>query len=105
MQEIVCDGQTGLHFTPGDSTDLAQKVEWAWNNPSEVEAMGLEARRQYEGRYTAERNYELLMGIYEKALQSHGRTKIVVDLARTVSTVLEDSSGLRDKKNFAEPTP
>jgi glycosyltransferase involved in cell wall biosynthesis len=33
--------------------------------------MGREARREYEEKYTAERNYEMLMAIYEKAMASH----------------------------------
>jgi glycosyltransferase involved in cell wall biosynthesis len=68
MQEIVADGRTGLHFTPGDAQDLAAKVEWAWTHPEEMAAMGRAARAEYEAKYTAERNYEMLMEIYEKVL-------------------------------------
>lgn len=68
MQEIVDDRRTGMHFNPGDAQDLAQKVAWAWNHPSEMSEMGSAARREYEQRYTAERNYTLQMEIYEKAL-------------------------------------
>jgi glycosyltransferase involved in cell wall biosynthesis len=74
MRELVRDQVTGLHFTPGDSENLAQKLEWAWNNPAELAAMGREARRQYEENYTADRNYEMLMQIYERTIQSHART-------------------------------
>jgi glycosyltransferase involved in cell wall biosynthesis len=70
MQEIITDGRTGLHFATGDSTDLAEKVEWAWNHPSDLAAMGREARRDYEALYTPEVNYSLLMSIYEQALRS-----------------------------------
>jgi glycosyltransferase involved in cell wall biosynthesis len=65
MQEIVADGRTGLHFTPGDAGDLAAKVGWAWAHPQEMAAMGRAARAEYEAKYTAERNYETLMGIYD----------------------------------------
>ena len=68
MQEIIADRVTGLHFTPGDGEDLAQKVAWAWGHPVEVSEMGRAARREYEKKYTADRNYELLMGIYHQAL-------------------------------------
>jgi glycosyltransferase involved in cell wall biosynthesis len=68
MQEIVTDGHTGLHFIPGDPQDLALKVEWAWNHPAEIAAMGRAARDRYETYYSAEKNYSLLMGIYEQAL-------------------------------------
>ena len=72
MAEIVTDGQTGLHFTAGDADDLAGKVEWAWTHPQEMEAMGRAARAEYEVKYTAARNYQLLMGIYQKAACGDG---------------------------------
>jgi glycosyltransferase involved in cell wall biosynthesis len=62
MQEIVDDGRTGLHFTAGDAEDLGEKVEWAWNHPDRMRQMGQEARREYESKYTAEKNYALLDG-------------------------------------------
>jgi glycosyltransferase involved in cell wall biosynthesis len=73
MEEIVEDGRTGLHFTPGDADDLAAKVEWAWSHPKEMEAMGREARAEYEAKYTAERNYEMLMDIYRRAMENHNQ--------------------------------
>lgn len=73
MAEIVEDGKTGLLFTPGDAEDLAAKVEWAWNHPAEMAEMGKAARREYEEKYTAERNYQMLMEIYQKAIENHQR--------------------------------
>jgi glycosyltransferase involved in cell wall biosynthesis len=69
MEEIVQDGCTGLHFSPGDDKDLAEKVEWAWNHPEHMRLMGKEARHEYETKYTPERNYTLLMEIYRHALE------------------------------------
>lgn len=68
MAEIMEDGRTGLLFEPGNAEDLAEKVTWAWAHPREMEEMGKEARREYEAKYTAERNYEMLMEIYRKAM-------------------------------------
>jgi glycosyltransferase involved in cell wall biosynthesis len=68
MEEIVDEGRTGLYFTPGDSEDLAEKVEWAWNHPERMRQMGEEARREYENKYTAEKNYPRLMQIYYDAI-------------------------------------
>jgi glycosyltransferase involved in cell wall biosynthesis len=73
MEEIVTDGRTGLHFTPGDADDLAAKVEWAWAHPEEMAAMGRAARAEYEAKYTAERNYEMLMEIYTKAIAARAK--------------------------------
>jgi len=70
MQEIVSDHGTGLFFAPGDPEDLAQKVEWAWNHPDEMQAMGIAARQEYEAKYTAEKNYPMLMEIYQRAIDS-----------------------------------
>ncbi len=65
MAEIVTDGVTGLHFVPGDPADLAAKVRWAWDHPAEMAEMGRAARREYEQKYTAGRNYPQLLRIYE----------------------------------------
>jgi glycosyltransferase involved in cell wall biosynthesis len=75
MEEIIEDGRTGLHFTPGDAQDLAAKVEWAWSNPERMKEMGKEARREYELKYTAEKNYKMLMEIYRKAIEINKMSK------------------------------
>lgn len=73
MAEIVDDGRTGLHFEPGNSEDLAAKVKWAWTHLDQMLQMGREARAEYEAKYTAERNYKMLINIYEKAIEQHKR--------------------------------
>jgi glycosyltransferase involved in cell wall biosynthesis len=75
MEEIVADGRTGLHFTPGDADDLAAKVEWAWTHPVEMAAMGGAARAEYEAKYTTERNYTMLMNIYKRTLETYPRAE------------------------------
>jgi len=69
MTEIVEEGRTGLLFDPKNFEDLAAKIEWAWMHPKEMEEMGQEARKEYEMKYTEERNYKILMSIYQKALR------------------------------------
>jgi len=73
MEEIVEDERTGLHFEPGNSEDLAAKVEWAWIHTKEMQEMGREARREYELKYTAQKNYEMLMEIYRRAMEGSRR--------------------------------
>ncbi len=72
MAEIVEDGRTGLLFNPGDPEDLAAKVDWLLSHPGELVRMRWEARREYEEKYTPEKNYEMLMEIYKMAIS---RTK------------------------------
>jgi glycosyltransferase involved in cell wall biosynthesis len=69
MVEIVDDGRTGLHFTAGDSDDLASKIDWAWTHEKEMQEMGKAARKEYEDKYTPEHNYEMLMDIYNLAMK------------------------------------
>ena len=70
MAEIIEDGVTGLHFTPGDAANLAAKVRWAASHPDEMRRMGANARRVYEKKYTPEANYRQLMAIYAAAMNS-----------------------------------
>ena len=70
MRELIEDGVTGLHFQPGDPADLAAKVRWAAENPSDMRRMGENARRVYEDNYTPESNYRHLMAIYDDAAQA-----------------------------------
>ena len=71
MQEIVTDRGTGLHFTPGNPDDLADKVAWAWDHSRQVTEMGRAARQDYEQKYTAESNYQSLMSIYDHAITAY----------------------------------
>jgi glycosyltransferase involved in cell wall biosynthesis len=67
MAEVIEDGVTGLHVNPGDPADLAAKVRWAYDHPEAIAEMGRNARAVYLERYTAERNYAMLMDVYEQA--------------------------------------
>jgi len=71
MSEIVNDGLTGLYFEAGNPEDLAAKIEWAWAHTERMQEMGKNARHEYEMKYTAEINYQLLMRIYRRAIEGH----------------------------------
>ncbi len=73
MAEIIEDGVTGLHFEPGDADDLAKKVHWMIAHPKECEQIGKNARLEYEQKYTPEKNYEMLIDIYQQAIDSNSR--------------------------------
>jgi glycosyltransferase involved in cell wall biosynthesis len=66
---LVGDSQAGILFRSGDSGDLVQKVQWAWDHPNEMAEMGRNARHEYEVRYTADKNYDMLMDIYQRAIE------------------------------------
>ena len=64
MEELIDDGVNGFLFQPGDADRLAGCVEQL---ATRARYMRKAARAAYERSYTAERNYELLMNIYESA--------------------------------------
>ena len=70
ITEMLEEEKTGLYFTPREATELAAKVDWAWRHPHAVEMMSKAARAQYQAKYTAERNYAMLMEIYGQARRS-----------------------------------
>lgn len=68
--ELVRDGVTGMLFRPGDAQDLARKIDWANAHPAHMRRMGQSARKDYEAHYTPQRNHDLLMNIYDHAIQA-----------------------------------
>ncbi len=67
LSSLIHPSSTGIHFRPGDSEDLAAKVEWALAHPAELTRMRRDTRAEFETKYTAEANYQQLMEIYQKA--------------------------------------
>jgi len=69
MSSLIDHGRTGLHFRPGNPRDLAARLEWISAHPVELKRMGGNARAEFEAKYTARRNYQLLVEIYRAAAQ------------------------------------
>jgi glycosyltransferase involved in cell wall biosynthesis len=69
VAELVEHGRTGFKFRPGDPEDLVTQVEWALSHSAELRRMREEVRAEFEAKYTAERNYRVLMEIYQAALE------------------------------------
>jgi glycosyltransferase involved in cell wall biosynthesis len=68
IPELVDDGETGLLFEPGNSEDLAHKIDTLWNNPDLCRRMGAAGRRKAERRYGADNYYRRLAAIYDRAI-------------------------------------
>jgi glycosyltransferase involved in cell wall biosynthesis len=68
IAEVVDPGRTGFYFRPGDADDLIAKVEWILANPGKLTHMRREARAEFEAKYTAQRNYQMLMDIYNRVV-------------------------------------
>lgn len=68
ITELVAHERTGLHFRPSDPRDLADKINWLLAHPQALSRMRMEARAEFEAKYTAADNYKRLMEIYESAI-------------------------------------
>jgi glycosyltransferase involved in cell wall biosynthesis len=73
IAELVDSGRTGLHFRPGDASDLAAKVKLLLANPTKLTQMRQQARIEFENKYTAHSNYQKLIEIYQKVSISNNR--------------------------------
>jgi len=67
IPEIVEDGVTGLLFEPGNATDLAEKIEYLWNQPDLCRKMGQAGLEKARREYSQENFYQRLINIYENA--------------------------------------
>jgi glycosyltransferase involved in cell wall biosynthesis len=70
MGELIVDGQTGAHFRPGSADDLAAKARELLPCTAKLAQMRRSAREAFEGKYTRQQNYDLLMSLYRRALQA-----------------------------------
>ena len=72
LAELVEHGRNGLLFEPGSPQALARSLAWAEAYPDKMRGMGERARADYEARFTPERNYRQLVGIYGDAIAACG---------------------------------
>jgi glycosyltransferase involved in cell wall biosynthesis len=65
INEILRSGESGLLFEPEDADDLSEVAQRLWLNELLQRRLGDNARSQFEEKFTANRNYEILMGIID----------------------------------------
>ena len=70
VAEVVSDGNTGWLVSPGDPDELGNAISRAFSLREELQAMRLQARAEFERKYTAEANYARIMTIYAAAIES-----------------------------------
>jgi glycosyltransferase involved in cell wall biosynthesis len=70
MSELVTPGETGQLFSPNNAGELARCVAQFHSDGASLPPMRQRCRREYERRYTPQSNYQMLLDIYERALQA-----------------------------------
>lgn len=64
---LVGENRTGVLFSPGSSDQLLNTVKPLLADDKKLRSLGAQARQEFESKYTAEKNYEALISIYEAA--------------------------------------
>lgn len=70
ISSLVDRSRTGLLVNLENQEDLLVQVDWALTHPEKMAQMRQEARNEFETKYTAYKNYEMLMDIYKYASSS-----------------------------------
>jgi glycosyltransferase involved in cell wall biosynthesis len=88
MSELVDDGRTGYLYQPGDADDLAATVEAILAQaPAQATEMRRQARLEFEAKYTAARNVQMMRQIYENVISSRpAPASALVDPAAALAT-------------------
>ena len=68
LPSIVRHGVSGVVFEPSNPESLLHEVRRVWETPGMLEQLGKGARTEFEGKYTEDANYAMLMNIYERAI-------------------------------------
>lgn len=67
---MVHDDETGYHYESGNIEELYEKCKKIYNDVENSRRLGINARKEYEKKYTPEKNYSILMEIYEHAKEN-----------------------------------
>lgn len=64
-KEAIVDGYNGYKFPLGSYEDFIMKITYLWNDSIKLLELGNNSRKEYESKYGPQKNYQLLLGIYE----------------------------------------
>lgn len=74
LDELVRHGETGAKFQAGDAEDLKRTIAELRRDPGTLAQMRRKARAVFLEKYTPDRNFERLMGIYKSVLEGRKDT-------------------------------
>jgi glycosyltransferase involved in cell wall biosynthesis len=66
LPELVRHGETGIVFRASDVAALTAAIDGLLADPQRARAMGSNARAFMQERFSPDRHYEQLMGLYER---------------------------------------
>lgn len=68
---IIQNNITGVHFQPGDIDDMVKQLSFLIEHSELLREMGRNARKEYESKYTPGRNFQMIMDIYQEAIDEN----------------------------------
>jgi glycosyltransferase involved in cell wall biosynthesis len=68
IPELIEDGHTGLLFTPGDASDLREKIRFLLERPTLCQEWGRNGNRKLRAGFSRAVHYDRLMSIYDSVL-------------------------------------
>jgi glycosyltransferase involved in cell wall biosynthesis len=71
LPELVTHGETGLLFTPGDASSLAEEIRRMRSDPAAAHRMGAAGRAGFEARNDLDLHYETLLQVYREVAREH----------------------------------
>jgi glycosyltransferase involved in cell wall biosynthesis len=72
IPELIDDGVDGLLFEPQNVDELAEKISYLYHHPLLAQKMGVSARKKIEEKYSEEKYYKKLIGIYNSLTKNGG---------------------------------
>ena len=70
VPEIITHQETGLLFTTGESSDLAEQIKYLIDHPDEREQMAKQGKLKADTLFDEEQYFEKLFKLYEEALEN-----------------------------------
>jgi glycosyltransferase involved in cell wall biosynthesis len=70
IPELIENQVDGFVFAPGDSQELAEKINWIWCHRGIARDMGKKGRERIKRQYNAEAHYAGLIEIYDAVLSA-----------------------------------
>lgn len=71
---LIPENRTGALFAPGNAESLLGSVQSLFADDRRLRILSTQARREFDSKYTADKNYDVLMSIYASAA-AHRRAK------------------------------
>ena len=72
LPHLITENRTGALFAPGNTESLLASVQRLLADDTQLRTLGSQAKQEFDSKYTAGKNYDMLMSIYRSAAVHRG---------------------------------